>query len=79
VSVNNDAVSLISPAEHTTLSEYRRFLDVNLVGPFLFAKPFGEKMLGARNGSIINVNFLAGLVGLRIGPPTMHQSTGLSV
>jgi NAD(P)-dependent dehydrogenase (short-subunit alcohol dehydrogenase family) len=64
VLVNNAGVSLISPAEHTALSDYRRVLDVNLVAPFLLAKTFGETMLEARNGSIVNVASIAGLVGI---------------
>jgi NAD(P)-dependent dehydrogenase (short-subunit alcohol dehydrogenase family) len=62
--VNNAGVSLISAAEHTTVSEYRRVLEVNLVAPFLLAKTFGEKMLEAGGGSIINVASVAGLLGI---------------
>jgi NAD(P)-dependent dehydrogenase (short-subunit alcohol dehydrogenase family) len=64
VLVNNAGVSLISPAELTTASDYRRVLDVNLVGPFLLSKAFGERMLAARRGSIVNVASVAGLVGI---------------
>lgn len=64
VLVNNAGISLISPAEHTTPSDYRHILDVNLVAPFLLAKAFGEKMLQAGSGSIINVASVAGLVGI---------------
>ncbi len=45
VLVNNAGISLISPAEHTSMNDYRRVLDVNLVAPFLLAKTFGEKMI----------------------------------
>jgi NAD(P)-dependent dehydrogenase (short-subunit alcohol dehydrogenase family) len=62
--VNNAGISLISPAEATTFANYRRVLDVNLVAPFLLAKVFGEKMLAAGQGSIINVASIAGLVGV---------------
>lgn len=64
VLVNNAGVSFISPAEKTTVSDYRRVLEVNLVAPFLLAKTFGEKMLEAGSGSIINVASIAGLVGI---------------
>jgi NAD(P)-dependent dehydrogenase (short-subunit alcohol dehydrogenase family) len=64
VLVNNAGISLISPAEHTELSDYRRMLDVNLVAPFLLAKTFGQKMLDAGHGSIVNVASVAGLVGI---------------
>jgi NAD(P)-dependent dehydrogenase (short-subunit alcohol dehydrogenase family) len=64
VLVNNAGISLISPAEHTGAAEFRRVLEVNLVAPFLLAKTFGVRMLEARNGSIINVASVAGLVGV---------------
>ncbi|MBV9301414.1 MAG: SDR family oxidoreductase [Acidobacteriaceae bacterium] len=64
VLVNNAGISLISPAEHTSAADYRRVLDVNLVAPFLLAKAFGEQMLRAASGSIINVSSVAGLLGI---------------
>ncbi|MBV9758928.1 MAG: SDR family oxidoreductase [Acidobacteriaceae bacterium] len=64
VLVNNAGISLISPAEHTSARDYRRVLEVNLVGPFLLARAFGEKMLEAGSGSIVNVASVAGLLGI---------------
>jgi NAD(P)-dependent dehydrogenase (short-subunit alcohol dehydrogenase family) len=64
VLVNNAGISLISPAEQTTAADYRRVLEVNLVAPFLLAKVFGEKMLQAGSGSIVNVASIAGLAGV---------------
>jgi NAD(P)-dependent dehydrogenase (short-subunit alcohol dehydrogenase family) len=62
--VNNAGISLISPAEDTAVRDYRRVLEVNLVAPFLLAKVFGEKMLDAASGSIVNVASIAGLAGV---------------
>lgn len=64
VLVNNAGISLISPAEETSAASYRRVLEVNLVAPFLLAKAFGEEMLAAGSGSIVNVASIAGLVGV---------------
>jgi NAD(P)-dependent dehydrogenase (short-subunit alcohol dehydrogenase family) len=64
VLVNNAGISLISAAEHIALSDYRRVLEVNLVAPFLLSKTFGQKMLDAGRGSIINVASVAGLLGI---------------
>ena len=64
VLVNNAGISLISPAEKTSSRDYRRVIEVNLVAPFLLAKAFGEKMLEAGRGSIINVASVAGLLGI---------------
>jgi NAD(P)-dependent dehydrogenase (short-subunit alcohol dehydrogenase family) len=64
VLVNNAGISLISPAEHTSAADYRRVLEVNLVAPFLLSRVFGEKMLLAGAGSIVNVASVAGLLGI---------------
>jgi NAD(P)-dependent dehydrogenase (short-subunit alcohol dehydrogenase family) len=64
VLVNNAGISLIRAAEETTAAEYRRILEVNLVGPFLMAKAFGKRMLAQKSGSIVNVASIAGLVAV---------------
>ena len=62
--VNNAGISNISPALKTSAETYRRVIDVNLVAPFLLAKAFGEIMLSAGSGSIVNVSSVAGLRGV---------------
>jgi NAD(P)-dependent dehydrogenase (short-subunit alcohol dehydrogenase family) len=62
--VNNAGISFIAPAETVSAKDFRRVLEVNLVGPFLLAKSFGERMLAAKRGSIVNVASVAGLVGI---------------
>jgi NAD(P)-dependent dehydrogenase (short-subunit alcohol dehydrogenase family) len=64
VLVNNAGISSISPAEDTTLEQWRRVLDVNLTGPFLLCQEFGRTMLEAGAGSIVNVSSIAGLRGV---------------
>lgn len=64
VLVNNAGISLISPAENTTGADYRRVLEINLVAPFLLSKAFGELMLKAGSGCIVNVASVAGLLGI---------------
>jgi NAD(P)-dependent dehydrogenase (short-subunit alcohol dehydrogenase family) len=64
VLVNNAGVSLIRPAETTTAAEWRRVLEVNLLGPFLLSKALGSQMLARRGGSIVNVASVAGLAGI---------------
>lgn len=64
VLVNNAGISLIRPAEHTSAADWRRVLDVNLVGPFLLSKALGLQMLARRRGSIVNVASVAGLAGI---------------
>lgn len=64
VLINNAGISFIAAAETTSGNDYRRVLEVNLVAPFLLSKAFGNKMLAARRGSIVNVASVAGLVGI---------------
>ena len=61
VLVNNAGISMIIPAEETSVADFRRVMEINLVGPFLLCKAFGKEMLRAGNGSIINVSSVAGL------------------
>jgi len=64
VLINNAGISFIAAAEATSGNDYRRVLEVNLVAPFLLSKAFGNKMLAAGHGSIVNVASIAGLVGI---------------
>ena len=64
VLVNNAGVSLIVPAEDTTLADWRRVLEVNLTGPFLTCREFGREMLRLGAGSIVNISSVAGLLGI---------------
>ena len=64
VLVNNAGISLITPAEDTSLADWRRVLEVNLTGPFLMSREFGREMLRRGSGSIVNVSSVAGLLGV---------------
>jgi NAD(P)-dependent dehydrogenase (short-subunit alcohol dehydrogenase family) len=64
VLVNNAGVSLLTPAEETTVEQWRRVLEVNLTGPFLLSRALGKLMLNAGGGSIVNVASIAGLHGV---------------
>jgi NAD(P)-dependent dehydrogenase (short-subunit alcohol dehydrogenase family) len=64
VLVNNAGISSIAPAETIEASTFRRVLEVNLVAPFVLSRAFGSIMLAQREGSIVNVASIAGLVGI---------------
>jgi NAD(P)-dependent dehydrogenase (short-subunit alcohol dehydrogenase family) len=64
VLVNNAGISFIAPAETVEASAFRRVLEVNLVAPFILSRAFGSLMLAQREGSIVNVASIAGLVGV---------------
>jgi NAD(P)-dependent dehydrogenase (short-subunit alcohol dehydrogenase family) len=64
VLVNNAGISHIEPAEKTSAGDWRRVLDVNLLGPFLLCREIGTLMLEQHLGSIVNVSSIAGLLGI---------------
>lgn len=64
VLVNNAGIAHIAPAEQTTADDWKRVLDVNLLGPFLLCREIGKLMLEQREGSIVNVASIAGLLGI---------------
>jgi 3alpha(or 20beta)-hydroxysteroid dehydrogenase len=58
--VNNAAVLLIKPIEHTSVEEYTRVLNVNAVGTFLGVRAVIPVMRDGGGGSIINVSSISG-------------------
>ena len=62
--VNNAGISLICPAEETSLEQWQRVMAINLAGPFLLSKALGAQMLAKGKGSIVNVASIAGLRGV---------------
>lgn len=64
VLVNNAGVSCIRRAQDTSTEQFRRVLEINLLGAFIAARAAGKVMLAQRAGSIINIASIAGLVGI---------------
>ena len=62
--VNNAGVSMIRSALDTSIEDYRRVLEVNLVAPFLLAKHFATALMRSGSGSIVNVASVAGMSGI---------------
>lgn len=63
VLVNNAGVALAKDVEHTTLEEWRRLMSINLDGVFLGTKHAIRAMKANRNGSIVNLSSIEGLIG----------------
>jgi 3alpha(or 20beta)-hydroxysteroid dehydrogenase len=63
VLVNNAGVFLAAPLAETTLEDFRRVLDVNVLGVFLGMRAVAPAMSERGAGSIINLSSLAGLTG----------------
>jgi NAD(P)-dependent dehydrogenase (short-subunit alcohol dehydrogenase family) len=64
VLVNNAGISLISPAEETSLAQWQKVMAINLQGPFLLSQALGKQMLERKSGNIVNVASVAGLGGV---------------
>ena len=55
VLVNNAGIAIDTTFEDKTVENFRRILDVNLIGAFIVAKEVGQHMLENKNGSIVNI------------------------
>jgi len=66
--VNNAGISWGERPETMALDKFRKVLDTNLTGAFLFAQAAGREMLKAGRGVIINIASVAGLRSSRNGP-----------
>ncbi len=64
VLVNCAGIGLVGTAEETGLEDWRRLFRVNVEGTFLMIKA-ALPALKRRNGSILNIGSVAGLVGVR--------------
>jgi gluconate 5-dehydrogenase len=53
--VNNAGVIKRVPAVEMGTEDFRKVIDVDLVGPFIMAKYVGKKMISRRAGKIINI------------------------
>jgi len=61
--LNNAGVFLAAPLADTSLEDFRRVIDVNVVGVFLGMRAVAPAMTEQRAGSIINMSSVAGLTG----------------
>jgi gluconate 5-dehydrogenase len=66
--INNAGISWGAEPEEHPLDKWRKVIDVNLTGAFLFSQAAGREMLTRQRGSIINVSSIAGLHTLVNGP-----------
>ena len=62
--VNNAARLHLGTIEHTSPEQARQLIDVNLIGPFLGIRAVISAMKAQRQGSIVNVGSVDGLIGM---------------
>lgn len=61
VLVNNAGIAIDTLFEDKTVENFKRTLDVNLMGTFLVSKYVGKYMTERKNGSIVNVSSTNGI------------------
>ena len=61
VLVNNAGIAIDTDFSDKTVNNFRRILDVNLIGTFLVSKYVGEYMMKLGNGAIVNVGSTNGI------------------
>ncbi len=59
--VNNAGIAIDTMFEDKTVENFRRTLDVNLIGTFLVSKYVGKYMLEKKQGTIINISSTNGI------------------
>lgn len=59
--VNNAGIAIDCLVEDKTVDNFKRILDVNLIGPFLISKYFGKNMFKNKKGCIINISSTNGI------------------
>lgn len=59
--VNNAGIAIDTLFEDKTVDNFRRILDVNLIGTFLVSREVGKYMLKEKKGSIINISSTNGI------------------
>ena len=56
VLINNAAIALDCVFEDKKISDFKKVLDVNLIGPFTLSREVGKNMLEHKSGVIVNVS-----------------------
>lgn len=62
--VNNAGIVLQMVIDETTADDFRKVLDVNVMGVFLGIKAIVPQMVEAGGGAIVNISSAAGIVGM---------------
>ena len=68
VLINNAGISWGERPETMAVDKFRKVLDTNLTGAFLFAQAAGREMLKAGRGAIINIASTAAMMSATHGP-----------
>lgn len=75
VLVNNAGVTQVTPALEEPLEQFRKTIEVNLIGAYLCCQRFGRVLVQQGRGSIVNVASVLGLVGSGLIPQAAYASS----
>lgn len=79
VMVNNAGVTTLGPAEDFDVAEWRRVVDVDLVGTFIGCQVAGRQLIEQGDGgAILNVSSLMGSRGLQLRSPYCASKAGVN-
>lgn len=59
--INNAGIAIDTTLEDKTVDNFRKILDVNLIGTFLMSKYVGQEMMSQGFGSIVNISSTNGI------------------
>jgi NAD(P)-dependent dehydrogenase (short-subunit alcohol dehydrogenase family) len=62
--INNAGLYHMQDIEQTSLADWSRVLEVNLIGSFLFAKAVGPHFKKHKRGKVVNVSSVLGRIGV---------------
>lgn len=63
IMVNNAGIELVKTIEDISTADFRRVMDINVLGVFLGIQACADAMHDSGGGSIINLSSVAGLIG----------------
>jgi NAD(P)-dependent dehydrogenase (short-subunit alcohol dehydrogenase family) len=79
VLVNNAGISKPNRVENETADDFRRVVEVNLIGAYSMCRYAGVQMVAQGGGSIVNVASIVGLVGLGRMPQASYAASKAGV
>jgi NAD(P)-dependent dehydrogenase (short-subunit alcohol dehydrogenase family) len=77
--MNNAGITKWGEAENVTEEDWREVMDVNLNGLFFCCQAVGRRMIERRNGRIINIASMSGLIVNRPQPQASYNASKAAV
>lgn len=79
IMVNNAGITTLGPAEEFDVDEWRRIIEVNLVGTFIGCQAAGRQMIDQEDdGAILNISSLMSSRGLQLRSPYCTSKAGVN-